>query len=218
MKQRRSVGGVFTASGMADDPLLYTGGGMTEIILDLLFDVSLAGSSITTEDVREITAPLWELAENEESEDGYRRPPLVRLVWGKSWNIPGIVASVAERLEHFSSGGAPGRSWMRMRFLRVKEYSSQTRPHARYNSSPSSAGKPGIPEDQFRLHRIAGEGLQEKEGILTSGERLDVIAHERYGSASFWRVLASYNNISDPMNMVRGRAIKFVPMTDLEGV
>ena len=167
---------------------------------------------------REITAPLWELAENGESEDGSRRPPLVRFVWGKSWNIPGIVSAVAERLEHFTSGGAPGRSWMRMRFLRVKEYSPQTQSRPRYNPSLSPAGERGIPEDQFRLHRIAGEGLQEKEGMLASGERLDVIASQQYGDASFWRLLASYNNIPDPMNIVRGSAIKFVPMTDLEGI
>ena len=50
--------------GLSDDPLLYTGGGRTELDLDLLFDVSLAGSSVATRDVRDLTRAFWDLAEN----------------------------------------------------------------------------------------------------------------------------------------------------------
>jgi hypothetical protein len=42
------------------------------------------------------------------------------LIWGKSWNIPGIVVAVAERLEHFTAAGVPRRSWLRLRLLRVE--------------------------------------------------------------------------------------------------
>ncbi len=74
----------------------------------------------------------------------------------------------------------------------------------------------GIPPDQLRLHRIAGGGLEQKEIVCTSGERLDVIAHQYYGNASFWRLLASFNNISDPMDIVRGLPLQIAPVTDLE--
>src|SRR5688572_23948780 len=100
VRPRRSAGGVVTGVGLADDPLLFTGGGTTELQLDLLFDVTLAGSTIPTEDVRQLTAPLWNLAENSTQGDPTARPPRVRFVWGKNWNIPGIVSSVAERLEY----------------------------------------------------------------------------------------------------------------------
>lgn len=119
VRLRRSIMGQATGRQSTDDPLLFTGGGLTEMKLDLLFDVSLAGSSIRSNDVRALTGPLWRLAENADSRTGYAKLPIARLIWGKAWNIPGIVASVAERLEHFSPEGAPRRSWLSMRFLRV---------------------------------------------------------------------------------------------------
>ena len=60
---RQSSAGPLTGAALKDDPLVYTGGGMTEILLDLLFDVSLAGSTGTAADVRDLTRPLTELAE-----------------------------------------------------------------------------------------------------------------------------------------------------------
>jgi hypothetical protein len=41
VRPRQSAGGQLTGTGLADDPLLYTGGGKTEMEMDLLFDVSL---------------------------------------------------------------------------------------------------------------------------------------------------------------------------------
>src|SRR5687768_419562 len=112
VRPRRALGGPHTGVGLTDDPLLFTGGGTTELRLELLFDVTLAGSSVTTEDVRDLTRPLWQLAENAHAEDGYGRPPLMRTVWGKVLNMLCVVASVSERLEHFSATGAPRRSWL----------------------------------------------------------------------------------------------------------
>ena len=91
------------------------------MVLDLLFDVSLVGSSVSTVDVRDLTRPLWNLAENAARQNGGTSIPLVRFVWGKSWNIPGVVTAVAERFEQFTPAGDPQRSWLRMRFLRVNE-------------------------------------------------------------------------------------------------
>src|SRR5829696_7070247 len=125
-----SATGQLTGTGMTDDPLHFTGGGRTELQLDLLFDVEIAGSSITATDVRDLTAPLWNLAESDSnwgsSADDtlgtqYSGPPIVRFVWGKSWNIPGVVATVAERLEQFTAQGVPQRSWLRLLLLRVNE-------------------------------------------------------------------------------------------------
>jgi hypothetical protein len=123
IQPRRSIAGALTGAGLKDDPLLFTGGGTTEVNFDLLFDVSLAGSSIRGEDVRALTGPLWDLAENAESDANYARLPVVRFIWGKSWNIPGVVVSLAERLEHFTPEGIPRRSWLRMHFVRTSETS-----------------------------------------------------------------------------------------------
>src|SRR5262245_46976656 len=85
---RSAVGGAITGGGPTDDPILFTGGGTTELLLELLFDVSLLGSSVQTEDVRDLTQPLWRLAENSVAEGGFGRPPRMRLVWGKRLNEP----------------------------------------------------------------------------------------------------------------------------------
>ena len=112
VRPRQSTSGPLTGAALKDDPLIYTGGGMTEILLDLLFDVSLGGSTVDTEDVRDLTRRLTELAEGIAGDDKYGQVPLVRFVWGKSWNVLGVVTAIAERLEYFTPSGAPQRSWL----------------------------------------------------------------------------------------------------------
>jgi hypothetical protein len=218
VKTRRSASGILTGGGLADDQLLYTGGGRTELELDLLFDVSLAGSSMVTEDVRELTAPLWRLSENTVGEDGYRRPPLVRFVWGKAWNIPGIVAAVAERLEYFTDQGVPRRSWLRMRFLRVEERTQA--PGGAASRSPSLellGRKPTISPDQALLHGHGSSGGSgEGEFRISSAERLDEVADRHYGDPSLWRLLADLNGIDDPMHIPDDLSLRVLPLSALE--
>src|SRR6185436_21110791 len=45
IRPRFSIGGPLTGAGLGDSPLHFTGGGTTEITMDLLFDVSLARST-----------------------------------------------------------------------------------------------------------------------------------------------------------------------------
>ncbi|WP_427172744.1 hypothetical protein [Arthrobacter sp. 92] len=135
VEPRRSAGGKLTGTGLADDPLLFTGGGHTELRLDLLFDVDLAPANFHVQDVRQMTRPIWALAENSAEVERQRRPPSVRFVWGRAWNVPGIVTEVAERFDRFSPDGSPLRSWMRMVFVRVGQSADEE--GARTTSSPS---------------------------------------------------------------------------------
>lgn len=118
LRPRQSGSGFISGHAGSDDALLFTGGGVTSIDLDLVFDVSLAGSTIQSQDVKKLTRPLWKLAETPQNADT-NRPPYCRFIWGKSWNILCVVVSIAERFEAFNSVGEPGRSWLRMRLLRV---------------------------------------------------------------------------------------------------
>ena len=127
VQPRRSIGGPLTGAALTDDPLLYTGGGRTELTLDLLFDVSLATSPTPIEDVRMMTQPLWNLAENR-TDDTSGKPTLVRFIWGKAWNVPAVVAAVAERYEYFTLEGIPQRSWLRLRLVRVSEPGAEETP------------------------------------------------------------------------------------------
>jgi hypothetical protein len=126
-------------------PLLFTGGGTTELDLDLVFDVSIPGSTVRSEDVRDLTRPLWQLSENAQSDDGLARPPAVRFVWGKAWNFPGVVAAAAERFEIFGADGLPRRSWLRLKLIRVAEQATPAvpRPDRDVLPPPADQGGPG---------------------------------------------------------------------------
>jgi hypothetical protein len=210
VRPRQSGTGPLTGAALKDDPVLYTGGGMTEILLDLLFDVSLAGTNRVAEDVRDLTRQLTELAEGAEGADGYGQVPLVRFVWGKSWNVLGIVTAVAERLEYFTLSGAPQRSWLRMRFLRVGD-STQQDPGTLGEDLPLSdlPEEMDVPADRLRFHQIKGAGGAEDEG--SDSERLDQIAAVHYGNPAWWRLIAAFNGIEDPSDISPGRLLMIPP-------
>ncbi len=215
---RASAGGLVTGTDLSDDPIVYTGGGTTELDLDLLFDVALAGSSIQSDDVRDLTRPLWELAENQRRQNAYGKPPCVRFVWGKSWNIPGVVVAVAERLEYFTSTGAPRRSWLRMRLRRITEDEARqpaggTVPLLTPTQEPVPAGieGPGITPE---VHELSGSGAGAAASV--ADERLDQLAFRYYGNAALWRLIAGFNGILDPLHLIAGQLIELPPLTQLD--
>lgn len=187
VRPRRSAAGALTGAELTDDPLLHTGGGRTEIDLDLLFDVTLGGGSVATEDVRDLTRPFWNLAENAGS-----RGPQVRFVWGKTWNIPGVVVSVAERLENFTPQGVARRSWLRLRLWRTGE-------------APPPSPDAGPPLDAAALAAMPADAL----AIRTLGggdgpggtERLDNFLARNGVAPKNWKAVATLNGIDDPHHM-----------------
>jgi len=218
VRPRRSAGGALTGAGLADDPLLFTGGGMTELHLNLVFDVSLAGSAVRSNDVRDLTYPLWQLAENAADEQNYGRPPLVRFVWGKSWNIPGIVSAIAERLDYFTAGGEPLRSWVSMRFLRVAESASAAleNPASRSVKLPEElTAQPSTQTGAAPIETTSEIGLHQ----VVPGERLDQLGVKyfgRLGHPSLWRWLANVNNIEDPLHIPPGTVLKIPSISNLQ--
>lgn len=217
VRVRRGGGGFLTGMARSEDPLIATGGGVTEYDLHLLFDIHIAREGrppaavdpITgvlgpagDDDVRALTRPLWDLTENAVAADGFAAPPTVRLIWGKSWNIPGIVLHVAERLERFNADGAPRRSWLSLRLRRVEE--TEPRP---------APGRPVTP--QFEAPSDSDGGLMRQYPSLDVPvdddglplERLDQIAADRYGDPGLWAGLAAINGIDDPLNIPEGATI-----------
>lgn len=203
IRPRQSATGPLTGVGLSDDPLLYTGGGRTELELSLLFDVSLGGSSVISEDIRDLTAPLWRLAENAELDDE-GRPPIVRFIWGKAWNIPGVIVTVAERLEHFTPAGVPQRSWLRLRMWRTEE--TPVRPAAAPRPrlpAPPSETFPGL-ETGVRIHpRLGGGGagiaalppeFAVGEALITAADLITAAVDETPAAA---RLFAACRRIGD---------------------
>ncbi|WP_432826877.1 hypothetical protein [Dactylosporangium sp. CA-092794] len=190
--------------GRADDPVRFTGGGRTELVLDMVFDVALVESGPAPQDVRELTGRLWSLAENSAEERGAARPPLVRLVWGKSWNVPGVVSAIAERFDAFNATGAPGRSWLRLKLLRVDEPGdgaarSYDEELARSATAAPAAGRPAA------VQAVGGGGGER------SGVRIDLLAAEALGSPMRWRELAAHNGVADPLDVTAGSVLAVPP-------
>lgn len=219
VQSRRSLSGNLTGVGQTDDTLLYTGGGMTEMFLELLFEVTFTHNAEVTPDVRNLTAPLWQLAENAHRNEGYGQLTLVRFIWGKSWNIPGVVAAVSEHLDFFDSTGIPLRSWLKMRFLRVTE---QLKEEVERAPLPVEVfPNQSLPDDLAKEAQTVTEtpNAEVKMHQYIAGQRLDQLVREYYGfygHPSLWRLIAAYNGISDPLNIEVGRIIQFPPLSVLE--
>jgi hypothetical protein len=210
VRARRGASGPVTGAGLADDPLVHTGGGRTELELDLLFDVTLTdtGGPGPVEDVRELTGPLWDLAENRVEEDGaVGRLAVVRFVWGKTWNIPGVISAVAERLEHFTPTGVPRRSWLRMRLLRVGEPVRPRRLAGQVVAAPelTADNLASLPPEQVREVRMVGDGSRT---VGASGGRLDSVLYDAGISPSEWKPVAEFNGIDNPFRIAAGAVLR----------
>lgn len=94
--------------GLQRPALRFTGQGRDTLTLQLLFETG--GTGQPRGDVRELTAPLFRLAE---PAAGHGEAPCpVDLFWGKSWSFRGAIARVAERLDRFTPLGLATRAWI----------------------------------------------------------------------------------------------------------
>lgn len=250
-----AAGARLTGIELSDDPLIFTGGGRTELELDLLFDTSLlpqpaaaspaalaptagpnhkAGPSPTAAlvapgaaptamvrpdapiDVRALTGPLWRLAENAAAAGEFGAPPLARFVWGRSWNVLGVISDIAERVEQFDVEGTPARSWLRLRMIRVPEprpapLPAAPAPDALEAAAALAAPTPDVAPDveAAAVEQVAHEVLG---GGDERGERLDAIAARHYpGQPWMWRFLAVANNLDDAPWAPAGAILRIPP-------
>ncbi|MEH1029331.1 CIS tube protein [Micromonospora profundi] len=206
VRHRGAAGGQLTGAGLADDPLVFTGGGRTELVLDLLFDVDFVQAQVRPPDVRVLTRPLWMLAENSSAEHGWLRPPLVRLVWGKTWNVPGVIIAVAERFDAFTGTGSPRRSWLRLKLVRAAETADQA--EAGFAEELAAASTPTAAPGSAVV--AAGDGAAEAG---STGVRFDLLANDALGSPLRWRLLAEHNRITDPLAVPAGTTLAVPPPT-----
>jgi len=205
VRPRSSAAGQITGQGLADDPLVFTGGGRTELTLDLLFDIDFVETQTRPADVRELTRPLWMLAENSAVEHGWVRPPKCLFAWGKGWLVPGIIVAIAERFDAFTLGGTPKRSWLRLKLVRVAESADQAQ--AGFEEELAAASTPAPPGTAIVA---TGDGGTTDGG---SGVRFDLLAHDALGSPLRWRLLAEHNRIANPFDDEAGTALAVPPLT-----
>jgi hypothetical protein len=216
VRNRRSIGGALAAARATHQPLQFTGGGTTELVLDLLFDVSLhTGPTPLREGVIDLTRPLWTLAESARLNEGAFKPPIVRFFWGTVWNFPAVVVSAAERFENFDSSGSPRRSWLRLRLIQVNEpdvgVARPTMPLEGLPAVRQGEAEEEPPFGDFPLPGDLGPGDEpttEDDGSTLPGQRLDVLAEAYLGDASRWREIAEANGIDDPLHVDPARVLR----------
>lgn len=206
-------------SRLTDNPVVFPSRGDTHLSLKLLFDVDLADSNRYTRDVRDLTRPIWQLAEYATGRGSTETLPRVRFIWGRAWDIPVVVESVAERFERFTAGGVPQRSWMSLRLLRVTDEVPPADLPSRY--SPADIPE-FLPEVQLGSNRFLledpGWGVYKVLGGDTGGKALWQIAAEKYGDISLWRLIARANDIDDPSRIPAGTVLRIPPLDLLRGL
>lgn len=207
----REQSGSLTGGGLSDDRIVSRGRGDTRLELKLLFDVSLAGSSIRSGDVRDLTNPFWELAEYQVQGSQTSELRVVRLFWGKGWDIRVVVESVAERYERFSSDGRPQRSWLTLGLMRVDDQPTPAHPPVLYPSTqmPTPEKLAAASDPSWGIHEKLGDDVQ--------GESLWQLASRYYGDPRLWRLIALANDIADPSKIQAGKLLKIPPLKVLKG-
>ena len=128
-------------------------------------------------------------------------PPLVRVSWGDDFpgNAMGhiystengfiaVVTSVTRKYTLFNSSGAPLRATVTLALERFALRSEQW--------------------DDIRFKSAA----HTREHVVSEGETLPLIAHDAFGDARLWRVIAEHNNLADARDIAPGMRLELPPL------
>lgn len=164
-------------------------------------------------DVRELSRPLWRLSENAESADGSAAVPVVRFIWGKSWNVPAVILAIAERFERFDIDGAPRRSWISLRLRRVQDTVGAA--PTEVPATPQFELRPGQPLQGGTRDDVL-EILTDQEGMPQ--QRLDLIAGDHYGNPAMARAIGEYNGLDDLLDLGNVAALRLPSRDRIQGL
>jgi LysM repeat protein len=180
------------APGKGVGTAAYTGATPGSMSLNLLFDTTDDGTSVTN-----YTGALLKKMEidpnlpgaKEESANG--RPETVIFHWGKQLHTPPMaIQSMTVNFTYFSSKGVPLRAKVDITLLQFKDADV-------FGPQNPTSGTPR----PHRVHRVQ------------PGETLDRISARYYGDPTRWRALASANNVEDPLT-VRPGSLLSLPELD----
>jgi hypothetical protein len=146
----------------------------TKLAVELWFDVT---TSQTDKDVRKRTQRVNYFMKPQEIKDGKEKkwvPPAVRFHWG-SFKFDGVMESMDETLEFFSSDGRP---------LRARVSLSITSQDIQFQIDDTAPGEQAAPGTQPRQQLRQGESVQQAMG--------------RSGRPKDWSSVAAANGIENP--------------------
>ncbi|HEV7809625.1 MAG TPA: LysM peptidoglycan-binding domain-containing protein, partial [Candidatus Limnocylindrales bacterium] len=120
------------------------------------------------------------------------KPPLLEFRWGVSNVLQGMkfyLESVNATYTLFRVDGTPIRATCRIVLM---EWSNPA-----HRQNPTSGGLPGL-----------------ETHVLIDGETLHSVAWARYGEPTYWRAIADFNGIDDPMRVEPGTTLLIPPRRD----
>ena len=164
----------------------FVGAGTTKLTLQLWFDVTAPMPEGQTQegDVRKLTQKVAYFITPIQEGNKFV-PPAVRFLWG-SFQFDGLMESLEESLEFFSSDGRPLRASMALNLTQQKITEFTFRPVA-------GAGAPTTPGTRPLTQAPAGSTVQ---GLAAS-----------QGKGDNWQAIAAANNIENPRLLQPGQLI-----------
>lgn len=184
--------------GLSQPILQFVRGDAETITLDLFFDGTTLSKDLKPVNVRSEVDYLAKLAV---VRGATHMPPLVRVQWGKGFpggyiahveqsktSFDAVVLSVTRKYTLFDTEGTPLRATVSLSLKRHATLADQIK-EINFQSS-----------DHTRLH------------LVTEGETLPLIAHDAFGDARLWRVIAEHNNIADARDIAPGMRLELPPL------
>lgn len=181
----------------------FVGKGTTKLAVQLWFDVThpSAGDS-PKEDVRDLTKEVAYFITPQQDKNDKNKflPPAVRFLWG-SFSFDGIMESLEETLELFSSDGRPIRASMSFALTQQKiaAFSGTGKSQGQLPGTPGAPGG-GPPGTTPLTPATAGASVQSLVDAL--------------GRGADWQSIAAANGIENPRLLQPGQLLNLNPGTN----
>jgi hypothetical protein len=171
----------------------YVGTGTTKLSLQIWFDVTgeAGGVDSLPTDVRELTRQVSYFITPQKVTDTEYLPPIISFEWG-TFRFQGIMDSLEESLEFFSSDGVPLRASMTLS-LSQQRIEILSGGKSQGSGLPPGAGGPGMPAPGTSPLAQARVG--------------DTLQNMAARTGATWQAIASANGIENPRLLQPGQLI-----------
>jgi hypothetical protein len=161
----------------------FTIGQRRELSMELFFD-----TYATKKNVKEHVKKIEELMLiNVEK----HRPPIVLVSWGENaLNFQCVLEQMEQRYTMFTNEGTPVRAIVNVTFREIDP---------NQNGSLVSGGEKESPDHT-------------KIRVIREGDSLQHLAYLEYEDPALWKILATTNDIEDPLNIKAGTIIQVPPL------
>lgn len=141
----------------------------------------------TYEEHRDVTTETKKIYNLLEIDASTHAPPVCDIRWG-TFHFTGVLDHVSGQFTLFLADGTPVRATLNVSF---KEY---------------------IPVEVLVMQHPTQSADHYKQRVVRSGDRIDSIAAEEYGTPACWRKIAEANGLEDPGRLLPGEYLTIPPV------